>query len=77
MVEAENLTDHKMLRVRVDHGCKWDNQLWISFKNKKGFIPEYTIVYAYQQNRAAEQSMYIILDIAWSMLVDSDLPTKY
>jgi len=65
------------MRVRADRGWKWDNQLWIEFRNEKGFILKLTTSYAYQQNGAVELSMCTILDVAWSMLVDLGLPTKY
>jgi len=49
----------------------------MEFKNKKGFILEFTTVYTHQQNRKVEYSIYTILDTVQSMPFDSELPMKY
>jgi len=50
IIEAERLTEQKLMRVRVDHRQEWNNQMWVEFKNKEGFILEHTTIYTYQQN---------------------------
>ena len=49
----------------------------MEFKNKKGFILEFTAAYAHQKNRKIEYSIYTILDTIQSILFDSKLPMKY
>ena len=75
ITETKQLTRQRLLSVRVDRGCEWNNWLWQEYKDEKGFVLEFTIAYAHQQNSTTKYSMQTILDTTYSMLMDLGLPT--
>lgn len=77
MAKTKRSIGQKLMKIRIDHEYKWNNQLWMGFKNKKGFILKFTAAYVHQQNRKVEYIIYTILDTVQSMLFDSELPMKY
>jgi len=76
-IEAERQTGKALKQVRLDMGREWHNNVWEDYRKENGLVFEFTTPYAYQQNGAAECSMWTILDGAQTAMAKSRLPLKY
>jgi len=61
-VKAEQQTGKKLKCIRLNMGKEWCNMAWEDYQVTHGLVFEFTILYAHQQNGAAERSMQTILN---------------
>ena len=47
ITETKHFTRQRLLSVRVNRGCEWNNWLWQEYKDEKGFVLEFTIAYTH------------------------------
>ena len=79
----ENATGHKVLqlrtvkRIRSDNGGEYTSKAFDEFCKGKGIKHEFTIPYSPQQNGVAERMNRTILDLAISMLHQTNLGLEF
>lgn len=74
---AETQWGHRVKCVRTDGGTKLKNKLWEEYCQKRGIVHKTTVPHSSPANGVAEQRNQTILDLAQSMLSDSQLPSHY
>ncbi|GKC67238.1 putative ribonuclease H-like domain-containing protein [Tanacetum coccineum] len=77
ITEIENQLDYKVKVIRSDNGTEFKNSAMNQFCEMKGIKREFSIVRTPQQNGVAERKNRTLIEIARTMLVDSNLPTTF
>lgn len=73
-IEAECQTGKKLLKVHLDGGGEWYNNIWDDYLKEHGIVSEITVAYAHAQNRVPKHGMRLVFEGVRSMLADSGLP---
>ncbi|GJS61230.1 putative ribonuclease H-like domain-containing protein [Tanacetum coccineum] len=73
----ENLVDHKVKVIRCDNGTEFKNKEMNQFCEKKGILRQFSVARTPQQNGVAKRRNRTLIEVAWTMLADSKLPTTF
>nr|GEX86638.1 putative ribonuclease H-like domain-containing protein [Tanacetum cinerariifolium] len=77
ITRIENLVDHKVKVIRCDNGTGFKNREMNQFYEMKGILRQYSIAGTPQQNGVAERRDRTLIEVARTMLADSNLPTTF
>ncbi|GKC33311.1 ribonuclease H-like domain-containing protein [Tanacetum coccineum] len=75
ITSIENLIDLRVKVIRCDNGTKFKNMVMNQFSEMKGIKREFSVARTPQQNGVVERKNRTLIEAAWTMLVDSKLPT--
>ncbi|GJS79495.1 putative ribonuclease H-like domain-containing protein [Tanacetum coccineum] len=73
----ENLIDLKVKVIRCDNGTEFKNRVMNQFCEMKGIKREFSVARTPQQNGVAERKNMTLIEVARTMLADSNLPTTF
>jgi len=66
-----------IIKIRSDHGKKFENVNFEAFCNEYGINKEFLAPKTPQQNRAVERKNRVIQEMARVMLLNKDIPQKF